>query len=105
VSLANLIVLPAAYFIVDNRLNNLAFHVPVEGVMFLVTPDVLLIIPFATVSVQTGKTGSGNPIQSLRSESKLNFFLSVVQTAAAGNSYFSIGPNARFEMGRSILVP
>jgi len=68
VILANLVALPMVYMIVDSWLSSFAFHVPLGWMMFVIPPIVLLIISLATVSLQTIRTGSVNPVRSLRSE-------------------------------------
>jgi len=66
--LANLIALPLVYLGVKNWLNNFAFHTNIGWMMFVVPATLLLIISLVTVSFQTFKTGSGNPVKSLRQE-------------------------------------
>jgi len=66
--LANLIALPLVYLAVSNWLNNFAFHTNIGWMMFVVPATLLLIISLVTVSFQTFKTGSMNPVQSLRQE-------------------------------------
>ena len=66
--LANLIALPLVYLAVKNWLNNFAFHTDIGWMMFVIPAILLLIISLATVSFQTIKTGSVNPVNSLRQE-------------------------------------
>ncbi|MEM6846185.1 MAG: ABC transporter permease [Bacteroidota bacterium] len=66
--LANLIALPLVYLGVQRWLNNFAFQVHIGWLIFVVPAVILLVISLSTVSFQTLKTGSGNPIDHLRQE-------------------------------------
>lgn len=66
--IANLIALPVVYFLVDRWLNSFAFRINIGWIMFVVPAVVLLVISLITVSVQTMRTSSANPVKSLRSE-------------------------------------
>jgi putative ABC transport system permease protein len=68
VVIANLVALPVVYFLVDRWLDAFAFRIDIGWPMFVVPAVVLLIIALATVSVQTIRTGSANPVKSLRTE-------------------------------------
>jgi len=68
VLLANFIAMPVVYIMASNWLDSFAFHVPVGWMVILVPTIILLLISLATVSAQTLRTGSINPIKSLRSE-------------------------------------
>ncbi|MEM9831867.1 MAG: ABC transporter permease [Bacteroidota bacterium] len=66
--LANLIALPLVYLGVQRWLSNFAFQVHIGWLIFVVPAAILLVISLSTVSFQTLKTGSGNPIDHLRQE-------------------------------------
>jgi putative ABC transport system permease protein len=66
--IANLVTLPLVYLGVRHWLNNFAFHTDIGWIMFVVPAALLLIISLTTVSFQTIKTGSVNPVKSLRQE-------------------------------------
>ncbi len=66
--LANIIALPLVYLGVQHWLNNFAFQVNIGWLIFLIPATILLIISLSTVGFQTIKTGSTNPVQSLRQE-------------------------------------
>jgi putative ABC transport system permease protein len=65
---ANIVVLPVVYFIVDQWLESFSFRVNIGWIVFVVPSIVLLVISLTTVSVQTIRTSSANPVKSLRSE-------------------------------------
>ena len=65
---ANLIALPLVYLAVQRWLSNFAFQVNIGWVIFVIPAALLLIISLSTVSFQTIKTGSINPVRSLRQE-------------------------------------
>ena len=65
---ANVIALPIAYLIVKNWLSNFAFQVSIGWVMFVLPAIILLFISLTTIAIQAIKTGSINPINSLRKE-------------------------------------
>ena len=66
--IANLIALPVVYFLVDRWLNSFAFRINIGWIMFVVPAVVLLVISLVTVTVQTIRTSSANPVKALRSE-------------------------------------
>jgi len=65
---ANIITLPVVYFLATDWLNNFAFQVGIHWSIFVIPTLILFIISFTTVSFQTIKTSSINPIKSLRSD-------------------------------------
>jgi putative ABC transport system permease protein len=66
--IANLIALPGVYLLADRWLNSFAFRIDIGWIMFVVPAALLLVISLLTVSIQTIRTGSANPVKSLRSE-------------------------------------
>ena len=66
--IANAIALPVVYFLVDRWLTSFAFRVGINWMMFVVPGLILLAISLATVSYQTIRTGSINPVKSLRTD-------------------------------------
>jgi putative ABC transport system permease protein len=64
--LANLVALPFVFTMAGKWLDGFAFHVSLGWLMFVLPAIILLLISLATVAVQTIKSGSGNPIDSLR---------------------------------------
>ncbi|MEP6737960.1 MAG: FtsX-like permease family protein, partial [Chryseolinea sp.] len=66
--ISNVIVLPAVYFLADRWLANFAFRINIGWTIFFIPLLVLMTISITTISIQTIKTGLGNPIKSLRSE-------------------------------------
>lgn len=68
VIIANLVALPAVYFMVDRWLEGFAFRINIGWMIFVVPVLVLLTISLLTVSVQTIRTSLTNPVKSLRSE-------------------------------------
>jgi len=59
---------PLAYFIMDDWLNEFAYHINVNPVIFVIAIVASLIAAWVTVSFQTIKAASVNPIKSLRNE-------------------------------------
>lgn len=66
--IANIIALPLVYFGVNQWLDSFAFRVGIGWMMFVFPAAMLLLIALATVGIQTLRTGSDNPIKSLRTE-------------------------------------
>ncbi len=66
--LANLIALPLVYLGVQRWLSNFAFQANISWLIFVIPAVILLIISIGTVGFQTVRTGSGNPVDSLRQE-------------------------------------
>ena len=63
-----LIATPLCYYLIDRWLQNYAYHVEVNGWIFIMAGLFTLVIAFLTVSVQAIKAATANPIQSLRTE-------------------------------------
>jgi len=68
VALANLIAWPVAYFAMHKWLQNFAFRVMIGWELFLISGSVALAISLITVSFQSIKATTANPVDSLRYE-------------------------------------
>jgi len=65
---AGLIAIPAAYFLLQNWLNDYAFHISI-GLWFFILPLVLIMtIALTTVLYQSIKAALSNPVKNLRME-------------------------------------
>jgi putative ABC transport system permease protein len=68
VLLAIAIASPLTFFLFSKWLQNFAFKSPVSAWMFILPAMVILLIAILTVSLQTIKAASANPVKSLRTE-------------------------------------
>jgi putative ABC transport system permease protein len=68
VGIASAIALPITYFLVRLWLGNYAFHIPVDGFIFIAPPLILLIISLVTIGLQSFKAALANPVNSIKSE-------------------------------------
>jgi putative ABC transport system permease protein len=68
VFIAALIALPLAYFLMEEWLSNYAIRIDVNAWVFLVAVVVIMVLAMITVSFQTIKTATANPINSLKQE-------------------------------------
>ena len=68
VAISSVIALPVTYFLVHLWLSNYAFHIPVDGFLFIAPPLILLIISLVTIGLQSFKTALANPVKSIKSE-------------------------------------
>jgi putative ABC transport system permease protein len=68
VALANIIAWPAAYYAMHKWLQNFAFRISIGWEIFLVSGGVALVISVLTVSLQSIKATTTNPVDSLRYE-------------------------------------
>jgi putative ABC transport system permease protein len=66
--IAAAIALPIVYWGADRWLSNYAFHIGVGWVLLLLPPLLLLLVALVTVSVQSVRAASANPVKSLKSE-------------------------------------
>jgi putative ABC transport system permease protein len=66
--IANIVGIPIAYFGMKSWLQNFAFSVPVTAQLFIVPILLLVIIAAITISLQTLRAATANPIRNLRSE-------------------------------------
>lgn len=65
---ANIIAWPVAYFILDKWLNNFAIHTRVQILTMALAGAIALSIALATVSYQTFKAATADPVECLRYE-------------------------------------
>lgn len=65
---ANLIAWPAAFFVMKKRLSGFAFRTSMNILFFIFAAVIVLAVAVITVSYQTLKAASTNPINSLRYE-------------------------------------
>ena len=66
--IAFLIAGPAAYFIMNNWLQNFAYQISIGAGIFVISIAVSFVIPGFTIAWQAIKAGVANPVVSLRSE-------------------------------------
>jgi putative ABC transport system permease protein len=59
---------PAAYYVMDKWLQNFAYRIDIGVAVFLISGILLLLIAVLTVSFQTIKAATANPVKSLRYE-------------------------------------
>jgi ABC-type antimicrobial peptide transport system permease subunit len=65
---ANLIAWPVAWFLMNNWLQNFAYRVQINLLVFLLAGSAACIIAFCTVSFQTIKAANSNPVKALKYE-------------------------------------
>ncbi len=68
VAVSNLISWPAAYLIMSQWLHNFAYRIDIGLWIFALAAGLALFIAFLTISFQTVKTATANPVDSLRYE-------------------------------------
>ncbi len=68
VLIANIIAWPVAYYFMSNWLDNFAYRIDITIWVFILSAVIALIIALVTVSSQTIKAATANPIKSLRYE-------------------------------------
>lgn len=68
VLLAILLASPVAYYIMQQWLSDFAYHIDIQGWMFVAAGAVVVAIAFLTVSFQSIRAALMNPVKSLRSE-------------------------------------
>ncbi len=68
VAVANLISWPVAYFIMNKWLQNFAYRIDMSLWIFALAAAMALVIAFFTISFQTVKAATANPVDSLRYE-------------------------------------
>ena len=68
VGIALLLATPIVYYYGNNWLNNFAYHINMNGWVFLIAGIIVLGIVFFTVSFQSIRAALANPVKSLRSE-------------------------------------
>ncbi len=68
VVLANIIAWPVAYFVMNNWLRNFAYRINLNWTVFILAGAIALLIALATVSYQSIKAATVNPVKSLKYE-------------------------------------
>jgi putative ABC transport system permease protein len=68
VAVSNLISWPAAYFIMNKWLQNFVYRIDISPWIFALAAALALFIAFLTISFQTIKVATANPVDSLRYE-------------------------------------
>jgi putative ABC transport system permease protein len=68
IGIANLIAIPIIFFAVTEWLRTFAYRITVGGEIFLLSFGLTLIVAFLTVSFQTIRAATANPVDSLRYE-------------------------------------
>ncbi len=63
-----IIAVPIAYYLLNQWLQNYAFKITIQPLMFIVPTVFILIIAIITISTQTLKAANANPVKSLRTE-------------------------------------
>ncbi len=66
VLIASVAALPIGYLIMQRWLENFAYHVQQEPIIFISTPLIVLVIALISVSYQSTKAARQNPVHSLR---------------------------------------
>jgi len=68
VCIASAIALPITYFLVHLWLSNYAFHIGLDGFIFIFPPLILLLISLLTIGLQSFKAALANPVKSIKAE-------------------------------------
>jgi len=68
VIVAMIISVPLAWYAMDNWLKTFASHIPVDALVFLYAGGAALIIAMITISFESLRAASGNPLNALRNE-------------------------------------
>jgi len=68
VVLAALIAFPFVWWVMNNWLNNFAYHIPISADIFLIAGLSIVFITLLTISFQSLKAAIANPVKSLRTE-------------------------------------
>jgi putative ABC transport system permease protein len=68
VIIAFVIASPVAWFLMNQWLNDYAYHTPIEWWFFAIAGIAAILVALFTVSFQAGRAALANPIKSLRSE-------------------------------------
>ena len=68
VLIANIIAWPVAYYFMSNWLDNFAYRISITIGVFILSAVIALLIALITVSSQTIKAATANPVKSLRYE-------------------------------------
>jgi len=68
VIIASLIATPLAWYGMNKWLQDFAYHIQINWMVFLFTTVIVLLLALLTMSVQTIKAAIANPVKSLRTE-------------------------------------
>ncbi len=68
VIIASLIATPLAWYAMNKWLQDFAYHIQINWMVFLFTTVIVLLLALLTMSVQTIKAAIANPVKSLRTE-------------------------------------
>ncbi len=68
VLIAALIATPLAWFVMNKWLEDFAYRIQINGLVFLLTTLIVLALAILTMSVQSIKAARANPVKSLRTE-------------------------------------
>ena len=68
VSIANIMAIPAGYYIMNKWLQDFAYRIDVSWWMLLISVGIVLLIALATISFQAIKAATANPVESLKYE-------------------------------------
>jgi len=68
VLVSNIFAFPLAWFVINKWLQNFAYKVEINYLIFLISGISALIIAFLTISIQTYKAANSNPVEALKYE-------------------------------------
>ena len=68
VLIAFVLSVPLAWYAMDTWLEGFAYHIPVDGLVFIYAGAAALFIALVTVSFESIKAASSNPVNALRNE-------------------------------------
>jgi len=68
IGIANILAWPVGYFIMDKWLENFAYNINIGPGIFIMCGFVALLIALITISFQTIKAATANPVEALRYE-------------------------------------
>ena len=68
VIIANVFAWPAAFFVMNNWLDNFAYRVDLGWATFILAGAIAMAIALLTVSYQAVRAATANPVESLRTE-------------------------------------
>lgn len=66
--LANIIAWPIAYFLLENWLNDFAYHIDLGLLSFIIPGACVLLLAIVTVAAQSIKAANADPVKNLRTE-------------------------------------
>jgi putative ABC transport system permease protein len=62
------IAIPVTYYLLHQWLQNYAFKTNITAWLFILPALLILVVAMVTISIQTIKTASANPVKNLRTE-------------------------------------